>query len=339
MKRKIFIHTFFLAITFSHAQLSNEILGTWIKTKVENLEKGVTPEINRRNTFFTKYTFENKNNLFVSLDPNEKGNLVKYKIEGSILNIGFIKFEIEKIEDNQLVLVELINNRKNENSIRTYYLKEGYFLNQLPIDKDDILTNNGASLYFESERVYPKFKNKDNADVKDFIQPFVEGKSHNENTFANASFIIDIDGSISEVQIFHHINKKFDEALEKAIKRTKGMWISPIVNGKKVRVMKSISFNYIEYPDIKWKGDSLSIKKKNNFSDSFKDRFKHAVKLFLKDDFEKSLNLLNEMGAVESTNFSITSLQRNIYKKTGDTTNFDLATKKLEQSKFSYLLK
>lgn len=335
MKKIFMFQCFFLIAAVSHSQLKKQILGTWVKVKMENLEKQVTPEILNRNKQFTKYIFEKNNNLFVSLNANEKGNLLKYKIEKNVLNLGFNKFEIEKINRNNLVLVEFINNRKRKNSIRTYYLKEGFYLKQLAINNDDTLTRNDAILYFESDKVYPKFKNADYGDVKEFIQPFVEGISQNQNSFSYATFIIDTKGNVNDVQIHHHINKDYDKRLEKAIKRTKGMWVSPVVNGKTVPVVKNISFNYIQFPDFKKKGNKLIIEGKNSFSKSFKVKFKDAVKLYLKNEFEKSLNLLDE---INSTNASITYLKRNIYNKIGDTTNFQLTSKKLEKSKFSYLI-
>ncbi len=339
MNRKIIAYTFFLITNISHGQIKKEILGVWVKTKLENLEKKVTPKIQQRNNQFTKYTFEKNNNLFLSLSPNEKGSLIKYRIEKNVLNLGFNKFEIEKIDNNQLVLVELINNSKNRNSIRIYFLKEQFFLNQLPINQEDILIENGDSFYFETDKVYPKFKNSNYANVKEFIQPFVENLSDNENAYSYATFIVDTKGNVSDVLIHHHINENYDKALRKAILRTRGMWIPPIVNGKGVAVIKSVSFNYIEFPDFKRKGDELTIEGKNSFLESFKNQFKNAVKLYLKDDFEKALNLLDEMEVDVPDNSSITNLKRIIYKKSGDSINFQRTTLKLKKSEFSYLVK
>lgn len=336
MKRKITFSVFFLIVTFIQAQVKKEILGIWIKTKIENVGKELTPDVQQRNKKFFRYTFERNNQLFISLSPNEKGNLIKYRIERDIINLGFNKFKIEKLNNEQLVLIEFENNKITPNSVRISFLKEQSYLNQLALKEEDILIRGGDELFFETDKVYPKFNNVKYANVNEFIQPFVENLSDNENAFAYATFLVDTKGKVSDVQIHHHINETYDKGLRKAIMKTSGMWTPPFLNGKKVSVVKEITFNYIEFPNFERNGDNLTIKPYNAFKESYKNQFKNATQLYLRGNYDEALKLLLDIEFSDS--FNVDNLKRKIYERLEDTTNYRLTTQKLKKSRLSYLI-
>lgn len=330
----------FTLSTSLFSQNSRIILGSWIKTKLEAFDKKNDPLIEKRDKKFIKYTFENNGQMYISSVYNEKGNLIRYSIQNDIVNLMFNKFKIEKIDNRQLILVELNNNRIRPNSTRIFFTKEQFYLDGLILDEKDIVTKGQDSLYVENQKVYPKFKNKDNADVKSFIQPFVEERSNGKEHLSYSTFVINTDGKVSDIKIHHRINKSYDKNLKKAISKTSGMWISPIVNGKKVKVLKEISFHYIVFPDLKNVNGKIEVKEKtSDITKSYESLFKQATKEYLRGNLESALKTYSRCIDLSTNNINI-SIQKNlIYKKQNDILNFKKTKEKIQNSKFKYVLK
>ncbi|MDG5493218.1 hypothetical protein [Psychroserpens sp. SPM9] len=336
-KLSFIVLVFFTTLIFS--QSKKDIIGVWIKTNMETFDKSTTPLIQQRNNEYLKYTFERNGKLYISTEPNKKGRLLLYSIKGNILDLKFTKLKIERLNKKELVLLEFENNIITSSSTRTIFLSEQSFLNSINLRSEDILIKNGDSLYLETDKVYSKFINSNHANVKEFIQPFVEGLSENKDTFIYATFIIDEKGKISNIEIHHHINKKYDSEFKKAILKTNGMWIAPTVNGKKVKILKEISFHYIEYPDVEKKGNTIIVKPKNDyFPKVYKSKFKQATKAYLNGNFKEALNILSDLENLAPDDFNLVNLRRKIYQKTDDLANYEVLIKLLRSSKYNYIL-
>lgn len=333
----VFLFTVSISI---FCQNDRTILGTWIKTKMEAFDKKPNTFIQQRNEKFMKYTFEKNSQMYISSVFNEKGNELKYNLNNDVLDLAFNKFKIEKINNNELILIELNNNKISPNSTRFFFTREQFYLDNLAIHKNDIIKEGDNSIYLENEKVYPKFKNKDKSDVKNFIQPYVEGLSKSKEHLSYSTFLINTDGKVSDVKIHHHINKSYDKNLKKAILKTSGMWVSPVVNGKKVKVIKEISFHYILYPDLKnVKGKIEVNKKKSYITESYEEIFKKATKEYLRGNLESALEIYSKGIDMTLNNINI-SIQKNIiYKKLKDTLNFEKTKNEIQNSKFNYTLK
>ena len=334
----IFLFTFSASL---FSQNSRAILGSWIKTKMEAFDKNNEPFIEKRGEKFIKYTFENNGQMYISSVYNEKGNEIKYTIQNDIVNLLFNKFKIEKIDNRQLILVELNNNNEfSPNSTRIFFAREQVYLDGLTLDEKDIIRKGQDSLYIENQKVYPKFKSKDNADLKSFIQPFVEERSNGKEHLSYSTFVINTDGKVSDIKIHHHINKSYDKNLKKAISKTSGMWISPIINGKKVKVLKEISFHYIVFPDLKNANGKIEVNKKtSDITKSYESLFKEATKEYLRGNLESALKIYSMCIDLTSNNSNINIQKNIIYKKQNDTLNFDKTKEKIQNSKFNYVLK
>ncbi|WP_106794701.1 hypothetical protein [Aquimarina sp. Aq78] len=330
----------FTLSTSLFSQNSRIILGSWIKTKMEAFDKKSDPFIEKRDEKFIKYTFENNGQMYISSVYNEKGNEIKYTIQNNIVDLLFNKFKIEKIDNKQLILIELNNNKISPSSTRIFFNREQVYLDGLTLDEKDIIKEEQDYLYIENQKVYPKFRNKDNADVKSFIQPFVEERSNGKEHLSYSTFVINTDGKVSDIKIHHHINKSYDKNLKKAISKTNGMWISPIVNGKKVKVLKEISFHYIVFPDLKNVNGKIEVNKKtSDITKSYESLFKQATKEYLRGNLESALKTYSKSIDLTSNNINI-SIQKNIiYKKLNDSLNFDKTKEKIQSSKFNYVLK
>lgn len=341
MKKKVFTLIILLFISISiFSQNERKILGTWIKTGMETVQKKSTPFIKERNKKLIKYTFERFDKMYISSVFHEKGNQIAYRIQNNIIDLLFNKFKIEKLDNEQLILIELENNQITSNSTRIYFVREQLYLDKLPLNENDIFIEGNDSIYFETTKVYPKFHNKDKIDVTSFIQPFVEGRSNRKEYFSYSTFIVNTNGTVSDVKIHHHINKSYDKNLKKAILKTNGMWISPNVNGKKVKVLKEIKFHYILFPDIKKIKGKLEVQtKKSNISKSYELLFKKATKEYLKGNLENALNIYSSCNDLSLENLNIKCQENLIYKKLNDSLNYEISKKIILNSKLKYVLK
>lgn len=341
MKKRITINTllFFISISI-FSQNDRIILGTWIKTEMETFDKKTTPFIEKRDEKLIKYTFDRFGKMYISSVFNEKGNEIKYTIQNDIIDLLFIKFKIEKLNNDQLILIELKNNQITSNSTRIYFSREQIYLNQLPLNKNDIIERQEDLIYFENSKIYPKFHNKDKIDIKDFIQPFVEGLSNGKEDFSYSTFVVNTNGKVSDLIIHHHINKSYDRNLRKAILKTSGMWISPIVDGKKVKVIKEISFHYIVFPDFKkFKGKIEIQPKKNDITKPYESLFKKATKEHLKENLETALEIYLSCTDLTSKSINIKIQENLIYEKLKDTLNYEKTKNTIHNSNFKYVLK
>lgn len=338
MKLKTLIALILFSIPI-FAQNGEKILGTWIKTKVEAFNNNPTKLIKARDKKFIKYTFEKAGRMFMSSEYNKKGNEIKYVVYGDIVDLRYNKLKIEKLDNDELILVELQNNRISPNSARLYFTKEQVFLNKLPINESDIFVKDQDTTYFETQKVYPKFQNDTRADIEDFIQPYVEGLSNRKEAFSYASFIVNTNGKVSDIKIHHHINKKYDEGLKKAIMKSSGMWISPRVNGKKVKVLKEVTFHYIVFPDMGSSGNGLIIKEKSRaISDSYISEFKSANKELYRGNYENALKGFSKCIDMTPNNSNAIYQKALICKIMGDTSNYEKTVRGLSPE-FSYLIK
>ena len=333
----IFLFTVSISI---FSQNDRVILGTWIKTKMEAFDKKPNTFIKQRNEKFLKYTFENNSQMYISSVYNEKGNELKYIVHNDVVDLAFNRFKIEKINNNELILVELNNNKISLNSTRIFLTREQLYLDKLAHDKKDIIKEGDNSIYLENEKVYPKFKNKDKIDVKNFIQPYVEGLSKRKEHLSYSTFLINTNGKVSDVKIHHHINKSYDKNLKKAILKTSGMWVSPVVNGAKVKVIKEISFHYIVYPDLKNVNGKIEVNEKKSYiTESYEEIFKKATKEYLRGNLESALEIYSKGIDLTLNNINIIIQKNIIYKKLNDTSNFEKTKNEIQNSKFNYTLK
>jgi hypothetical protein len=327
-------------VTFSQG---HPILGSWIKTKMETYDKRITPAIAERNTSFIKYTFDVDEKVYFSLTHNEKGNENRYKIKNKIIDFGFNKMKIESIDSINLVVVELEDNRVTDNSTRIYFTKEQAFLDKLPMEKDGFYLANKDTIFFENYKIYPTYKHKTISDVKTFIQPFVEGLSKGNESYALVTFVLNADGKISDIKMHHHINKAYDKNVEKAILKTEGSWISPIVSGKKVTVLKVIEYAYLSSAGLSTydsKADPINYFHENGlFPEEYRIMYKNAVRLTYRHEYKNALELYAQCLKLTQDKSNIEYQKSLIYTFLNDIPNSNLFIEAVRKSNLKYLIK
>ena len=313
-------------------------IGTWIKTNMESYSGNSSTIIEERNKTYLKYTFEKNNQMFISSDEQDKGSLLKYTFKRGIIDLGFNKYKIEQFTGNELVLIEYSGKNPLSNSTRIFLKREQFYLDSLQVDSDATFLKGTETIYFESKKVYPKFIHKKASNLNDFLQPYLENLTNDKEHFVYANFIVDTKGEVSDIQIHHHINKKFDKGLKKAIRLTSGKWEAPIINKKKVRVLKEIEIHYIEFPKMKKQNGDLVISPSKLISDEYIVNFKMAVQEYYLGKFSTALEKLPRRFNIESQKMNLAYFKSIVYKALDDNDNYEKYRMQLKGTKFRYLI-
>ncbi len=204
------------------SQLNKNILGSWIKVAIESNDGIVVEQIEDESLGYFKYTFFNDGNLNISVHYSSNGTNQKYLIRNNIIELIFNrKFLIEKTTEDSLILVELENGNLTVNSNKHKFIREQKYLDMLSVAPDDKIEVENDTVYFESEKLYPRFKNKlYNNDCNNYFAKTLESYLKQE-VYAYATFVIYPNREIKNINIFHHFNKTFDNKFVKAIQKTK----------------------------------------------------------------------------------------------------------------------
>jgi hypothetical protein len=340
MKSKLLV-AYFMALPFMiFGQTPVTIIGSWVKTKVEAFDKTMTSTLMERNLSFLKYTFENNGKAYFSVTPTEKGFENKYKIKKDVIEFGFNKMKIEQIDAANLVLVELDGDAVTKKSVRFHFIREQAYLDKIPMAIDGFYVLEKDTVFFESNKIFPMFNHKDYADVKSFLGPFVEGESDKKEAYAFATFIVDTLGKISDVKMHHHINKSYDKSLLKAILKTEGTWTSPVMNGKKVKVLKEIEFAYYNSENFGSSSNPMSFEHRFNiFPSDYRSKFNAAIKLMFRNDYKTALDIYNQCQHLTSDSANIALQKSTCFDVLNDVTNSNLMLEAVKKSNLKYLVK
>lgn len=337
MHKTLFVILFQLSLTCIVAQQSQLILGTWIKTHIETTNSQIAAD-----TKYLKYTFENDGKFYLSTDYDKKGLEYRYKLIGDILALNDNKLNIISLDNDYLVLEDF---GKTNEPLKIYFTKKSKLLSENTFGEKDYYISDNDTIYFESELVYPEFENRNNKTSDGFILSNLVGLSNgNEETYLLATFIVNTDGQISNLDIFHHISNKFDSNLIKAIEKTNGMWTSPYVNGKKVKVLKEIAYHYHKIPN------SISSETNTNkfirietqaekFHTKYKLFYKEAIKQYLRGNMKSAINLFMRCENLTDEKINTIIGMSKCYQELNDSVNYQNSLNMIRESKFSYILK
>lgn len=336
MHKTLFIILFQLSLTCSVAQQSQLLLGTWIKTNIETNNLQIAAD-----TKYLKYTFENDGKFYLSTDHDEKGIEYLYKLIGNILALNDNKLNIISLEKDYLVLEDV---DKANDPIKIYFTKKSKLLSENTFGQNDYYTSGNDTIYFESELVYPEFENKNNKTSDGFILSNLVGLINgNEETYLFATFIVNTDGQISNLDIFHHISNIYDSNLIKAIEKTNGMWTSPFLNGKKVKVLKEIAYHYHKIPNSNSVTNSNKFIRIETHAEKFRAKYKlfykEAIKQYLRGDMKSALNLYMRCENLTDEKINTIIGMSMCYQGLNDSVNYQNSLNMIRKSKFSYILK
>ncbi|HEY9169315.1 MAG TPA: hypothetical protein VIN72_07505 [Lutibacter sp.] len=337
MYKTLFIILFQLAITSVVAQQRQLLLGTWIKTHLETNNSQIAAD-----TKYLKYTFENDGKFYLSTDYDDKGIEYRYKLIGDILELNDNKLNIISLENDYLILEDI---GETNDPIKIYFTKMSKLLSENTISQNDYYMRDNDTIYFENELIYPEFEKKNNKTSDGYILSKMVGQINGkEESYSFATFIVNTNGQISNIDIMHHIGNKYDSNLIKAIEKTNGMWTSPTINGKKVNVLKEITYHYPKIPNL-----PSTVTKNYKFirvetqAEKFQTKYqlfyKEAVKQYLRGNMKSALNLFMRCENLTDEKINTIIGMNKCYKELNDSENYQNSLNKIQESKFSYILK
>ncbi|MCT4636506.1 MAG: energy transducer TonB [Bacteroidales bacterium] len=251
--KNILLSTLFIFLNSGSKVVAQEIFGDWIKKEVTYIDGVKLSDDDVIKYQFLRYSFEKRNKLFMSVKFDDKGTPLIFERSSNILNIrnsyGFIinSFLIEKLSNNELILIQKGNNGFNEESCLKYrFIPEKIYQNQLSFTPSDILyINESDTVYKASKKIHPKFIG--DKSFYNFCSDRISERDAvmSSNNLFISTFIITKNGEIKNIQVLENINKRFEKQFLKALNKSKKLWSPAELNGKKVDVQMTIEFRYI----------------------------------------------------------------------------------------------
>ena len=273
--------------------------GSWVKLNVEWVDddhKEALPDYHRH---YLKYEWSSKKKLSVYGSYLANGVEVSHQLKGRKLSFSFGRhFIIEEVDEQNLVMVELDGGPSGEKTIRFEFIREPLYIDALPLSSDDYMVEpSGDTLFFDSEKFHPRFSHKQYPDFHLYVHNQVKRYYPKGENYFYASFEINPDSKISQVQVFAGADKKSSEKAIEAIRKSEGMWTLPELNGRGVRVLVTIEDRYNN------SGLNTSLSSNQNdisqrYSDAFVRAHQKATRLYLRkryDDMPEWLDRCEKM--------------------------------------------
>lgn len=204
-----------------NAQIEKEqLLGSWIKYKVEMKDGSRVVDHEKTEESFIKFLFD-KETIKVFDEPYRIVIENKYTVDGSNLDCAFVSFSIEKLNDRELILLEIKGEGTPEDKIkRYYYLKEDFALATLIKNKEFDLVNDSTILAYEY--------------ITPYIPALLEATLQIEyfeliNGDLTGYLIINKKGEIAEVEILEerNLNEKNISLIKDKLSDWGGKWELP----------------------------------------------------------------------------------------------------------------
>ncbi|PNW27133.1 hypothetical protein [Formosa algae] len=323
-----------LIFSNSYSQSENLILGTWIKTDLKSNSKDVNEFTN-----FLKYTFKPSGKFYLSTSPKDLGIESDYNIEGKTLQLKFNTQQILKLDKDSLIIQD--SNKKGALTTLYFIKEDAYIKNTLT--PNDFFLKDKDTIYFENALLSPTFKNKHYKNDHDFILHHVKHNTKDQEAYSYATFIIDTTNQVSDINILHHISKKYDQDVVEAIKKTNGMWSLPTINGKKVPVLKTWSMLYYKMPNVNGMGSksnnvTVVTSKAEKFNKRYTLFFIEAVKQYLKTNYKSALNLFQRSENLTSDKLNAKIQIANCYKSLHDNEAYNNIKTIIEKSQLDYVM-
>jgi tetratricopeptide (TPR) repeat protein len=284
-----------------------------------------------------RYTFKKEGLMDLSSSPDFTGMPQKFFLNNDIISLPFIKLKIESIDSVNLVFIELINNEIKPNSVRTYLMKEEALLDQLTLNRDDYFVKDYDTIYFETSKIFARVELEKYNEFYRYLHESSGEIPQGKELYVFASFILDPNGKISGIRIHHHIDKAFEKRFTKALLDMEGEWEAPLLNGKKVKVLKTIDIFYKNY-SLDGIQTLLSGQESKIYPDDFRILFTEAIELVYRGEYQSALADFKKCLDLTSNQASTYYQMGLCYKNLNDSANYQKCMEEVKKSKLKYLL-
>lgn len=327
----------FIMLSTGHvccSQIGERLVGSWVKVQKEGSSE------------YLKYTFTDNGNFYAYASYSANGINAQYSFEDNVVSLSLNgrslnrKFQVEKLDDESLILVELENGRLPDDPIRMEFVKEEIYLNRLPLNEEDKVTLSNDSAYFASEKFYPKFREIHNPDFHLYVHHRIKsGYRKGENYFL-ASFLITAEGQIEHIEILSHVSKSADKKALKAIRSSKGSWTLPKLEGEPVSIVRFIEDRWTLQPS---RADKVSFSTElstnvQKYTNAYMKNFRSFSISWLKKDVEGALEYLDICQTIIPDEPNLTYWKYRCYQVLRNKELEDQHYQTLQKSKLKYLI-
>ena len=271
-------------------ELWSALKGSWVRTKSGWANANRSDKLPDYHLQYLKYKWTAQKQLLVYPSYVANGLELPYELNDHNLKIGFGRyFVIEKVDEDELVLVELEGGASGEKSLRFEFVREQHYIDALPLRSQDFMVkSSGDSLFFDSEKFHPQFSHKQYPDFHLYVHNQLKRFYPKGENYFLASFEIDAKGQIDQVQVFAHANQKTTEKAIEAIAKSEGMWQLPRPNGRGGRVLMTIEDRY----NKRRSSTSLNLNSTQNdigkrYGNLFVEAFQKAVNMYVRKQYDQ----------------------------------------------------
>lgn len=237
---------------FAQANKSG-LLGSWVKVKVEFKDGVALSDEETIKYSYLRYNFENPNKAYVGFTFEDKGTVMTFSLNSSVLELrnsfGHISnsFLVEKLSADELVMLQMGQGGfESPDCLRYYFIPEEKYQSSIPLKSTDVLAITGIdTLYAASPKVYATYKG--NVSFHDYLTAHIQaykGVVASDNFFL-ASFIVRKTGEVDSLQIMEGISPIFDKQFVRAFNKAKGKWQPATIGGRSVDVRMYEQFRFV----------------------------------------------------------------------------------------------
>lgn len=321
------------------SQDTSKLNGTWI---VEASAKALDSSIDKTNKShhsltYLKFTFKESSLIDIANHYAANTHFQKFLLKNKIITFSTGRqFLIEKLNAEELVLVELEQGKIGVNSIRYWFVREQIYLDKLPLKANDSISINGKIVYRASKKLYPKFKHKKYPDFHIYMDNSIKNNYKAGENFYLASFVINPDGKIDNIKILHRVNEKQDKKILRAIKRSEGMWTLPKLNGNNVPILHFIEDRvYKEKKTTTLNFTPYTFKK---YSNSYYKSFHQAMLHIQLKKYKEAIKHISYCERIYANEPNLIYHKMVCYQKLGNPNKAKECRDLLKQTQLKYLL-
>ncbi|WP_462254445.1 hypothetical protein [Ekhidna sp.] len=338
--KAIFFYLLTVTSIGSTAQSHKNIIGAWRQVEVITYEEKESDLPIKANGYL-RYEFKNQKKLKISTHHTQNASnspTIGYKIEKDVLIYGFERrFLIVEVNKQKLVLVDLEGGLK-PNSTKHIFIREQLYLDNLPTNPEDRIQFGNETSYLISEKLTPSFETV-NPDFHQFVSMRMNTSYEEGENYTHAALAIHPNGDIGKIQILHHVNKETDQKFLAAIKKSRGLWTLPKLNGKEVPITIFVEDRDIGKQKITSEYSfSITPISFEKYTDDYLKSFNAFSKSYLRGNIELAMTHLNKCEKILPNEPNVQYAKYLCYTRLGNKAEVEQARMKVNESKLSYLL-
>lgn len=342
MMRVVFLWVCLMTMGQTIGQIDKMLSGSWVQTAEKRYKGMDKPFLDIDDGIYLRYTFTDNGEVDIATYYAANMDYRRYVVKDSVIQIlSDKKFRILKVDESNLIMVELEDGRTTPNSIIHYFIREQAYLDKLPLLEEDIILLGKDTVYMDSEKLHAVFQIVDYPDFHLYLHNKIKTDYRKGENYFQASFVVWPNGKITNIDIFHHIGKASDKKVKKVIKASEGRWKLPLLDAEKVAVLVTIEDRYLmgekqksfDFSDL-FSPDTFHV-----YTDNYQKNFNRATRSFLRGNYRESLKYLAQCEQIKPGEPNLSFLRYRCYTKLEDYKNATINFDRLKKSRFNYLVK